>query len=377
MQARKCFWVGIALLSSAFFLSVQAQDTNAAKLIWLAKLPGIKTESSPALAPDGTVYQGTFNGWMLAFSSVGKVQWQFKTGLEIKSSPAVGDDGTIYFGSRDRNLYALTTAGKMKWKFATGGWVDSSPALAENGTIYFGSNDKNFYALTVDGKLKWKFDANGMISSSPAIAADGTIYFGSHDKNFYALTPEGKLKWKFTTHGAIDASPTLAADGTIYFSSSDGFLYALAADGSQRWRVQTFGNTGSTAVLDEDGNLYLTADRDFYFVNPAGKIIFHTPGEVKIDASGALTANREVLFSIPWLRIGSFNLDHNWPPSWTFSLSDNLACSPNVDNEGVIYAVSGLGLFAIQPPHAAPPAKSSWPLWRGNQQQNGRANKLF
>ena len=367
-------------VGAIFFLltvfSARAEDTNAAALLWKINLPGLQTESSPALAPDGTVYQGTFHGWLLAVTPTGKIKWQFKAGREIKSSPAVGADGTIYFGSRDRNFYAVDAAGKLKWKFATGAWVDASPALAADGTIYFGSHDKTFYALTPDGKLKWKFATGKIISSSPAIAADGTIYFGGHDKNFYALTPDGKLKWKFATGGEIDASPALAADGTIYFSSTDGLLHALTADGTERWQLRTGGYNGVTAVLGEDGSIYLTAGKKYIFINPEGKIVFQTPTEdVPIDMAAAVTANREVIFSIPWLRIGSFNLDHTWPPAWVFQMSFNLAGAPNVDPQGIIYASNGWNLMAVKPPHPAPPANSSWPLWRGNAQQTGRVAK--
>ena len=365
---------GAALFLLAVF-SARAEDTNAATLLWKINLPGLQTDSSPALAPDGTVYQGTFHGWMLAVSSAGKIKWQFKAGREIKSSPAVGADGTIYFGSRDRNFYAVAADGKLKWKFPTGAWVDSSPALAEDGTIYFGSHDKIFYALTPDGKLKWKFLTGGIISASPSVAADGTVYFGGHDKNFYALTTDGKLKWKFATGGEIDASPTLAADSTIYFTSTDGLLHALAADGTERWNVRTGGYTGSTAVLDEKGNIYVCAAKDHLFISPQGKITFRHDTDVPMDMSGAVTANRQVIFSLPWLRLGSFDLDKQWPPAWMFPMSFNLAGSPNVDAQGNIYVSNGWNLLAVKPPNAAPPAKSSWPLWRGNAQQTGRAAK--
>ena len=159
--------------------------------LWKVRLPDSGNESSPALAPDGTIYQGTFGGWLMAVAPDGKVKWKFKTGREIRSSPAVADDGTIYFGSRDWKFYALTPAGKLKWTFPTGAWVDSSPALAPDGTVYFGSWDKKFYALAPDGKLKWKFATGAELESSPAIGADGTVYFSSTDGNVYALRPDG------------------------------------------------------------------------------------------------------------------------------------------------------------------------------------------
>jgi hypothetical protein len=250
-----------------------------------------------------------------------------------------------------------------------------SAALAPDGTVYFGSHDKNLYALTADGKLKWKFNAGGIIFSSPALAPDGTIYFGAHDKNFYAVAADGKFKWKFPTGGPIDASPTLAADGTVYFNSTDGILYALTPDGAERWRLHTGSYTASTAVLDETGNLYFSAAKDRLIVSPAGKRLFHFPGEVAMEVSPVVTTNRMALFSQPWLSVAGFPVDHPWPPEWSYQMDSNLAGSLTVNPDGVLYATSGWFLYALQPPRAAPPVASAWPHWRGSAQQTGRAPK--
>jgi outer membrane protein assembly factor BamB len=366
--------LGLAILFALSPIVLQAQEeTNGYTLLWHVNYNLAKgTQSSPAIAKDGTVYLGMFDGRLVAYTTKGKTHWEFRTGSEIHSSPAVGPDGTVYFGSRDRNLYAVGPDGKLKWKFATGGWVDSSPGIGKDGTLYAGSWDKNLYALQPDGKLKWKFDAHGIVYSSPAIATNGTIYFGSHDSNLYALQPDGSMKWKFTTGGPINASPTIGMDGAVYFTSTDGNLYALEPDGRERWRLHTGGYTPSTAVLDEEGNIYVNADKDYYFISPAGKVLVDHHGEVPVDVSPAATANREVVFSIPWLRVGSFFRDHPWPPHF-FHIDSNLTGSPNIGDDGTIYANSGLSFYAIKPPNPAPPAKSSWPLWRCDPQQTGRA----
>ena len=113
------FW-GAQLICQA-----QSAPTN----VWMLDLPGPYTTSSPAIAPDGTIYQATFSGKLLAVTPAGKLKWMFQTGSEIRSSPAIGNDGTIYFGSRDGKCYAVTLEGSLQWTFQTGAWVDSSPAL--------------------------------------------------------------------------------------------------------------------------------------------------------------------------------------------------------------------------------------------------------
>ncbi len=360
----------VAVLFLPAGLCAAAESTNTLTQVWHFKLSGAATVSSPAVAPDGTIYLGTFQGWFFAFSPVGKVQWKFKAGLDIKSSAAIADDGTIYFGARDRNFYALSPKGKLIWKFATDAWVDSTPAIATDGTIYFGSWDKNFYALTPDGKLKWKFATSNVITTSPAIAADGTIYFGSHDKNFYALAPDGKLKWKFATGGQIDISAAIATDGTVYFGATDGNLFALRPDGLEFWRLHTGSYTAASPVLDADGNLYLAASKNHISVTPDGKLRWSSGSDVPMDMAQLVSADGRVYGSVPWMHLGVS--DRTGKFDWGFHMEDNLTSAPNLSRDGLIYGTDGSQLFALQPANPAVLEQSSWPMWGANPRHTGR-----
>ena len=369
IHCRLSGWLLAAILIA---LSPVRAHADGDQPLWRLKLPGGGTQSSCALGKDGTIYQGTFQGWFFAISPEGKKKWQYEAGGEIWSSPSVADDGTIYFGSRDRSLYALTPTGQLKWKFPTGAWVDSSPAIGPDGTVYFGSWDKIFRAVSPDGKLKWSFATSNIISTSPVIAGDGTICFGSHDHNFYALTPAGGLKWRFTTGAEIDGAASIARDGTIYFESTDGNLYALRPDGSELWRMHTGGFTASQPVLDTSGNLYLAANRDMLALNPAGQMIWRHPTEVLLDLTWAVAGNGTVYTSRPWLAVSALNRTNHWPPLWIGGMSFNLASAPNVNPEGVIYTSDGYYLYAFRPVNAAPLEKSSWPMWQANPQHTGQ-----
>src|SRR5689334_6799083 len=89
--------IGLLWIEAQLPCIAQFSPTNA----WVLELPDFHSSSSPAIAPDGTIYQATWTGKLLAVTPQGTVKWIFKAGREVKSSPAVGDDGTIYFGSRD------------------------------------------------------------------------------------------------------------------------------------------------------------------------------------------------------------------------------------------------------------------------------------
>ena len=364
-----------ALMLCAWVMGAGKVWGNAAMLeatnLWLLKLPAVGSGSSPAIAPDGTVYLGLFDGTFLAATPQGKIRWTLKTGREIKSSPAIADDGTIYFGSRDRNFYAVTPAGKCKWIFPTGAWVDSSPAIAADGTVYFGSWDKNFFALKPDGSLKWKLAVGEIVESSPAIAADGTIYFGAHDKNFYALKPDGTVRWKFPTGGVIISSPALGAGGVIYFSSLDGNLYALNPDGTERWRCHLGGTTESSPVVAADGTIAIGQNSVMTVVSPAGKKLWHSGSALPMDVAAVAMAGR-FYFYLAWRTVAAVaTVDQKL---WQADLLHNVTASPTLRADGIIFVNAEMDLQAIQPPdNLLPPANSPWPMFRANARHTGRA----
>ena len=252
-------------------------------------------------------------------------------------------------------------------------WVDSSPAIARDDTVYFGSWDKNFYAVNPDGSLKWKFATSNVIDSSPATGTDGTIYFGSHDRNFYALTPAGKLRWQFATRGEIVSSPAIGANGEVYFTSTDGNVYALRPDGTELWRLHTDGFTAGSPVLDENGNLYLTVNKSFASISSAGKTRWQLGLPAITDSTPACAAGGAVYFALPWHMLLAQNSDGH--ELWNLDTGDFIPSAPNMSASGVIYAANHQCLLAIQPNISAPPAKSSWPLWRANPQHTGRVQK--
>lgn len=363
-------WLGCFLLSCvAAHAKPTLEATNLWRLSFDYSLPINASLSTPAVAPDGTIYVGSFDGKLEAISPAGLVQWRFQAGREIKSSPAIADDGTIYFGSRDHDFYAVTPAGKLKWKFPTGAWVDSSAGIAPDGTVYVGSWDKNFYALNPDGSLKWKFSTGGVVDSSPAIAADGTIYFGSHDKKLYALDAGGHLRWAFRTQAEITSSPAIGEDGSIYFSSTDGNLYRLKPDGTELWHFRIGGGSDSSPVLDDNGDAFIGAGYRTVAVSAAGKQIWDWGAANWLDATPAV-AEGTICFSEPQRMLMAKQPDG--VELWRAHLTADLSSSPVIGNQGQIYFCCSLFVQAVQPPVPLSPAKSSWPMFRADARHTGR-----
>ena len=269
-------------------------------------------DSAPAVAADGTVYFGCWDGNLYALRPDGTKKWTYQAAGFVSSSPAIGADGTIYFGSSGGNLYAVNPDGTLRWTFPTADWVDSSPAVGPDGTIYFGSWDYTFYAVRPDGTEKWHFKTGGQIASSPAIAADGTIYVGSRDLKFYAFTSAGALKWSASLGDTIESSPAIGADGAVYATTTGGRLFALETDGGERWRYPRATQTAlspiysSPAVRADGSVVFGTSSNALYALNADGTVKFRSTLGDWADSSPLVTLDGSIYIGCTDKRLYAF-----------------------------------------------------------------------
>lgn len=221
---------------------------RSSNLRWSQSLGSVNLYGSPTVAPDGTVYQGSWDGNLYALDQDSNVLWSFPTGDQVWSSPAIGHDGTVYVGSDSDELIAVNPDGSFKWSYAAGGDVFTSPAIGEDGLVYGASKSGKLFALNpVDGTEVYSINLGGELWSSPAVAPDGTVYIGSTNSSVYAVRYDNSpstwvVAGQFLTGDSVSSTPAIGPDGTIYVGSFDGHLYALndngAMDGtalSEKW----------------------------------------------------------------------------------------------------------------------------------------------
>ncbi|MDY6953860.1 MAG: PQQ-binding-like beta-propeller repeat protein [Thermodesulfobacteriota bacterium] len=192
----------------------------------------------------------------------GAEKWTFRAGSEVTSSPAIAPDGTIYVGSDDGCLYAISSHGTQKWRFKTGGSIISSPAIGPDGTVYVGSGDGRLYAINHDGTLKWAYQTADAVYSSPVLGRDGIIYVASWDHHVYALSPDGLLRWIFETGNGIFSTPAIGRDNTIYVGSSDGKLYAIKGVEEPRARPKDDSQPATEDAFKEIRDIRFEAEED-------------------------------------------------------------------------------------------------------------------
>jgi len=248
-------------------------------VVWSYHIESHIVESSPVVAPDGTVYLAATNpqtggGSVVALSADGSERWSYEVGSRLPFSPGLGADGTLYVGARNGNLYALNPDGSLKWQTPLGA-VSSSVAVGADGTIYLGSAS-DYQALNpTDGAQVWTFSpVDGQANSAPAVAPRGTIYLTSSSNELYSVNPDGTVAWTFSAEPEgerevhFSSPPTIDAAGVLYVGTREGELFAVNLDGTLRWRL--FLPEGGMILvgpaLGSDGTLYVGAGSNLYAV---------------------------------------------------------------------------------------------------------------
>lgn len=227
---------------------------------WPAIDLGGKVDAAPAIGPDGSVYVGSWTQNVCCgtpiqsyFYSVnpntGQVNpgWPYTgtSGSFFRSSPAVAADGTVYVGSYDGKLHAFTASGATKpggWPFSAWGSVFSSPAIDRDGTVYFGTVGSKVHAVKgVSGlaKSSWPMfrrDPRHFSHSALVQLHSGVRWPGSAFQFSISAGPELSFVELHTSSDLINWTPVV---GNYVFlpGGTTNYLDGLAAQPQRFYRV--------------------------------------------------------------------------------------------------------------------------------------------
>ncbi len=274
-----------------------------------------------SVASDGTVYYvagigSSFGAVLYALSPSGSLIWSYATGHQWATQGGKGPDGTIYLSTVSNgfneggtwNLFAINPDGTQKWVYSLTStdqyWDPTVPVVGSDGTVYFGGGE-TLDALTPSGTVRWQTSLPTPIATTaPAIGGDGSIYVGSaYSTNFFAFDSEGTLTWTYSSGGKKEGAPAVASDGTVYeASNSDGKLYALSSGGALQWTYQAgaaFGGGSVSATAASDGTVYVgSMDGNWYALNSSGALLWSYNTGSAIYTSAGLASNGTVYVSV-------------------------------------------------------------------------------
>ena len=343
-----------------------SQPSSGARVVMAVKIPGGIVSSSPAIAPDGTVYLGSWDNSLYAIGSDGDIQWTFATENGISSSPAIGPDGTIYVGSYDLDIYAILPDGSFLWKYDCWDPVYSSPAVCPDGTVVVGSTDGGLVGMNPDGTRRFNYRSGDAIFSSPAVDAEGNIYVGTWNNKLLSLTSAGEKRWVFYPDKGVESSPALGADGTVYAAAMNGKLYALTSGGEVLWSLELGDWIDTSPVIGPDGVIYIGArDGCLYAVDSDGSIIWRFRTGSWIEAAPLVGADGTIY--VCSMDGHLYAVSPGGAELWRFQTGGAVAASPNITDDGIIYVASTDSyLYGIDTGTGTGLASSPWPRFRGN-----------
>lgn len=350
----------------------------------------------PAIGNDGIIYFVAENS-IIAINNSGDEKWRFLTQGNTIFGPTLGPDGTIYQGSWDGYFYALNSDGSLKWKYKTSGAISYPPSIDKGGTIYLGGGDvhsgpdSNVYAFDKSGNILWKYDTRSNRVGSPAIAPDGTIYLPAAP-TLFALDSSGNLKWKKgpnigfpqvqgvmaqvfgpppgqstkqdISNGSNNQQNQYSNNNQNMNQSNQNFQRPNTQGFSQN---QPESNQGSqdkgdiagiiTPAIGPDGTIYIgTSQGAIYAINPETQEILWQykvkPDPNKLDHYGL--PSFPIIDKDSTVYFGSFDgnmyaIDKNGQLKWSYQTSGKITeAAPALGSDGTLYFTSEDGyLYAL------------------------------
>jgi outer membrane protein assembly factor BamB len=203
--------------------------------------------SSPAIAPDGSIFFGTYSrynwaqGHIMKFSPAGQFLAAYPFGWDI--TPAIYIHGGTYSIVTKDNHYG-----------GRGSYCDDEALCPPDRTASDPANPEAFFITQLSKDLvpEWRYQNSNTLSCSrdtsghitcvsdhphgfdwcinaPAVDGDGVVYAGSEDGYLYAINQGGSVRDRLFLELALEAAYTplaIGPDGKIY-AENKGTLFVL------------------------------------------------------------------------------------------------------------------------------------------------------
>ncbi len=195
------------------------------ELLWVRAVEGA-ADNAPAVTGDGRIVviavRGSLYSDLISWDLHGTKLWTAPVPGPL-GSPAVAADGTVYQGTGS-GLKAFAPDGTLSWTAPVGSV--GSMVIGKKGRIFAIAGNKTV-AISPDGEELWKY--SGHQPSGLAVGSDGRVYAPGVSTTgatsdlamIFAFNPGGKVhrKYDFTEHSGYDGYPLLAPGGYLYATS--------------------------------------------------------------------------------------------------------------------------------------------------------------
>jgi outer membrane protein assembly factor BamB len=353
-----------------------ACDAGPGSIEWKVELSS-PVRRAPAVAPDGTIWIGTYDGTLYSVSTTGSNLQGAKAGGEAMT-PAIGADGTVYFGSTDGKLYAVNPDFTVKWTSALSSGI-RCPALGEDGTIYVGgSGTGNVFAVSPSGTTLWNTRTTFTWGvTTPVIGPDGTVYVGGDwGVALLALDPAtAQVRWTFSPGAYWDGVAAAVAPGGHIFAITGSLtstrVYELEPDSGgvvNYWEFYAVTEPviGNNSVYVWDRSTATLQSIPLSGGNSHG-IIGHT-GENYL--APAISGSGDLYVPV---RDTLYILSSSGSVKSTVVLDASISTPPTIGPDGTVYIGADTKLYAIRGDGMSP-ANQPWPMYMRDARHTGKAD---
>jgi len=192
--------------------------------------------SSPVVAPDGTIYYGSYTsyndggGHMVHFSAAGAFLGSYRFGWD--TTPAIyPHDGTFSLVTKENRYGGVVTPRPEYYITQLSPDLQVEWQLKSTNTDACG-RDPNGVVICVPEQA----DGFEWCVNAPAIDANGTVYVNSEDGNLYAISQGGVVASKIFLQLALGAGYTpvsIGPEGRVYAQNA-GHLFVVGAGARRR-----------------------------------------------------------------------------------------------------------------------------------------------
>ena len=223
---------------------------------WTHRLLDISPEdegidASPVIGPNGNIFYGTREGYLVALDSDGVELWSVYVGDVFYSAPTVDSAGIVYIPSFFGNvtdsqtqetepvsgITAIDQSGEILWEYSlVYGYIDSSMAMDENGFLYIGASDGSVISFDTGS-------GNALAQSEwPKLRANregnGRYYLWTYEIETISIplaggTVSGAGSYETGTEVVLEAIPSLGYEFVTWsggFSVTDNPLTFIATE---------------------------------------------------------------------------------------------------------------------------------------------------
>lgn len=309
--------------------------------------------SNMAIDSEGNIYITTSEGIYSLKNTDGSINWIFKADEagENFTGIAIGRDMILSPKSGYKLFFINQTTGVALNNNIFQGSSYFVPVVDENANIYITSEYQtktSSYNLVIVPYSLWEFSTAPILvdigksspTSAPVLINNNTVAVATVDGLKIIDVPSKSVtdSFKVFTH----VRPVVSEN--ILYTIEGNSVVAITPGGSM-WKVNINGTPGDYISVGQNGGIFsITKEGALYEYSSGEEILIY---DFKNNVSQALLVGQDDVLYVGCENGEFYSVDIDGNLLWKMNLNESLSGKPVMDENGIIYAISGNRIVAI------------------------------